>query len=141
MHLETYLYFNGRCEAAMDFYREALGAETLVMLRFKDSPDALGVPPEWQDKIMHAAFRIAGRDLLATDGPPDQPSRGFRGFTLSITVPTAQEGERLYHALALGGTVLMPWQGTFWTEGFGTLTDRFGVPWMVNVEHKEAQAA
>jgi PhnB protein len=138
MRLETYLFFNGNCEAALAFYRETIGAETLFLMRFKDSPEAADTPPDWQEKVMHATFRIGDREVLASDGMKGAQSKGYAGFSLSIAVDDTASGEKLYAALSDGGQSLIPWQSTFWTKGFGMLVDRFGVPWMVSVAHEDA---
>jgi PhnB protein len=135
MQLQTYLYLNGRCEEALAFYAKTLGAETLFLLRFKDAPESRTSDPAWQDKIMHSTFRVGGVDVLASDGMPGGPPQAHSGYSLSITASDAAAGEKLFGELAAGGTVQMPWQAAFWTKGFGMATDRFGVPWMVSVEH------
>ena len=119
--IEPYLFFEGRCEEAVEFYKKALGAEVLMMMRFKDSPDpnaCAGVP---EDKIMHASLRIGGSNVMASDGRCDEPMK-FEGFSLS---------------LAEGGSVQMPLAKTFWSPRFGMVTDKFGVMWMVNVITEE----
>lgn len=137
MRLETYLFFNGQCEAALAFYRESIGAETLFLLRFKDSAEAADTPPDWQDKVMHATFRVGDRELMASDGMAGAKPKGFTGFSLSLAVDDFAAGEKLFTALSAGGQALIPWQATFWTKGYGMLSDRFGVPWMVSVAHDD----
>ncbi|BAN22647.1 VOC family protein [Caballeronia insecticola] len=142
MHLDTYLFFNGDCAAALDLYRAAFGAQIIALIRFRDMPNGGDAPPEWQDKIMHAIFRVGQNDVMASDGRDEQPRKAYTGFTLSIVADDAAAGQRIFARLAEGGQVLTPWQSTFWTRGFGMLTDRFGVPWMVNVAvESEAKAA
>jgi PhnB protein len=131
MALTPYLFFDGTCEQALDFYREALGAETVSLMRYKDGPPMEGVPPEHGNRVMHASLRVQGSDVMASDGPT-QP---FQGFSLSLSAPTAEEGQKLFDKLAAGGQVTMPYAKTFWTSGFGMCKDKFGVPWMVNAEH------
>jgi PhnB protein len=134
MQVQPYLFFNGRCEEALNFYREALGAEIISIIRFNEAPDPKMVPPGAGEKVMHASLRIGGSELLASDGIGEagkQPS----GFSLSIGVESVDEGRRVFQALAPGGTVQMDFGPTFWTQGFGQLTDRFGLQWMVNVAH------
>ena len=134
MHVQPYLYFHGRCEEAVEFYRTALGAEAIELLRFKaaPSPPPPGVlPPGYENKIMHGTFRLGDTSVLVSDGARDSPT-GFQGFSLAIMVPTEVEADRVFAALADGGQVGMPLGRTFWSARFGTVTDRFGVSWMVN---------
>ena len=132
--VQTYLFFHGTCEQAVEFYRRALGAEVQMMMRYKESPEPPppgAVPPGWDHKVMHVSFRIGGTVVMASDGCTDQP--GFGGFSLSLAVPTEAEADRAFAALAEGGHVQMPLGKTFWSPRFGMLTDRFGVGWMVSV--------
>jgi PhnB protein len=133
--VHTYLCFEGRCEEAIEFYRRALGAEVIVLMRFKDSPEPAlpGMcPPGSENKIMHARFRIGETTVLAADGCcSGKPV--FQGFSLSLVAATEAEAERLFAALADGGQVQMPLAKTFFSARFGIVADRFGVPWMVLV--------
>jgi PhnB protein len=133
MQVQSYLNFGGRCEEALAFYKKHLGAEVTMMMRMKESPDpAMQAPPVMAEKIMHSAFTIGETTLMATDGMgPDQAE--FKGVTLSLNVANDAEAKRLFAALSEGGSVQMPLMKTFWTSSWGTLTDKFGVPWMVNV--------
>ena len=135
MLVQPYLFFDGRCEEAVEFYRRALGAEVTMLMRFKDSPDphAPGmVPPGAGDKVMHVSFRIGETTVLASDGRCEgRPS--FQGFALSLTVPSDAEAERLFAALADGGQVQMSLTKTFFASRFGMVADRFGVSWMIYV--------
>ena len=135
MQIQPYLFFNGRCEEAVEFYRKALGAEVEMMMRFKDSPDPMPpgmLAPGFENKVMHAALRIGGAVLMASDGmAAGEPD--FKGFSLSIAAPDAAGVDRLFAALAEGGRVQMPLGKTFWSPHFGMVTDRFGVGWMVSV--------
>ncbi|MEN3294426.1 MAG: PhnB protein [Burkholderiales bacterium] len=137
MEVQPYLFFNGRCEEAINFYRKALGAEVITLMRFKDSPQPAEpgmVPPGSENKVMHASVRIGETTLMASDGQcTGQPE--FKGFSLSITAPDDAEAERLFAALADGGQVQMPLAKTFWTSRFGMVADRFGVSWMITVAH------
>lgn len=135
MQVQPYLNFDGRCEEALEFYRRALGAEVMMLMRFKDSPEppAPGmVPPGSDNKVMHASFRIGDSTLMAADchcgGRPN-----FQGFSLSITVPDDAKAERLFAALGDGGQVRMPLTKTFFSPRFGVVADRFGVTWMIYV--------
>lgn len=135
MQVQPYLFFDGRCEEALDFYRKALGAEVTMLMRFKESPEPQPpgmCAPGSDDKVMHAAFRIGDTMLMASDGEClGKPE--FRGFSLSITAKDDAEAERRFNALADGGQVQMPLTKTFFSSRFGMVADRFGVGWMVIV--------
>ncbi len=135
MQVQPYLFFDGRCEEAVEFYRRTLGAEVTMCMRFKDSPEppAPGmVPPGAEDKVMHTSFRIGETTLMASDGRClGQPS--FQGFSLSLAVPDDAEAERVFAALGDGGEVQMPLTKTFYSSRFGMVADRFGVSWMILV--------
>jgi PhnB protein len=133
MRLEAYLFFNGRTEEALAFYGDAIGAKTLSILRFKDSPETTNATPEWQDKIMHATFAIGSSVIMASDGVHNAP-QAYAGFSVSIIADDVESGEKMFAALSKGGDVRMPWQPTFWTSGFGMVSDKFGMPWMVAVD-------
>jgi len=132
MQVQPYLFFDGRCEEAMAFYQQALGAKQIMMMRFKDCPDPSMVPPGGADRIMHARLDIGGNTLLLSDGSGQEHQ--FEGFALSITAADAAEAELKFNALAEGGQVRMPLGKTFFSPAFGMLADRFGVSWMVYVE-------
>ena len=135
MQIQPYLFFNGRCEEAIDFYRNALGAEVEMMMRFKESPDPLPpglITPGFENKVMHASVRIGGAVMMASDGMAAGETN-FKGFSLSIDAPDAAGVDRLFNALAEGGSVTMPLGKTFWSPRFGMVTDRFGVGWMVGI--------
>jgi PhnB protein len=139
--VQPYLFFGGRCDEAIDFYRKTLNAEVAMLMRFKDSPEPQpGLPECFQDKVMHAALKVGDTILMASDGRCDGQAN-FEGFSLSITVPDTAEAERVFAALADGGLVTMPLAKTFWAPQFGMLTDRFGVGWMVSVAHKPESSA
>ncbi len=133
MHIQPYLFFQGRCEEAAEFYRGALGAEVTMLKRFKDSPDpqtASSLPPGSENKVMHMSLRIGETTVLASDGQClEQP--GFQGFSLAITVADEAEAARVFAALAEGGQVQVPLARTFFASRFGMVADRFGVLWMV----------
>ncbi|MFO1321614.1 MAG: VOC family protein [Burkholderiales bacterium] len=135
MSIQPYVFFNGRCEEAIAFYRSALGAEVVMLMRNRESPDPPPpgcLPPGSEDKIMHAEIRIGGSSVLVSDGMADGKPE-FRGFSLSLTVASPAEAERKFNAIAEGGSVTMPLGKTFFSPAFGMATDRFGVPWMVYV--------
>jgi PhnB protein len=135
MQVQPYLFFDGRCEEAVEFYKKALGAEVLMLMRFKDSPEPPQpgmVPPGSENKVMHSCFRIGDTDVMASDGRClGQPS--FQGFSLSLSAPNEAEADRLFAALGEGGQVQMPLTKTFFSPRFGMVADRFGVSWMIVV--------
>ena len=132
MQVQPYLFFEGRCDEALEYYQRALGAEVTMRMRFKDSPDPGACPSNAEDKVMHASFRVGDTTVLASDGRcQGQPS--FQGFALSLTVSDEATAERLFGALADGGQVQAPLAKTFFSARFGMVADRFGVPWMVYV--------
>lgn len=132
--LNTYLNFDGCCEAAFRHYQAVLGAELELLVPFRDSPMAKDAPPDWQDKVLHASLKVGPLRLMGSDGMPGCPSLAIQGASLSLNVSEVAEAERLFAALAEGGKVTMPLAETFWSPRFGMLTDRYGVPWMVNVD-------
>ena len=134
MKIEPYLFFNGRCEEAIAFYQQAIGAEVTMQMRMNEAPDPPppgAIPAGFENKIMHANLRIGAMNLMVSDGNSDmQPS--FKGFTLSLGVADVAEAERTFNALQQGGgKVVMPLGKTFWSPAFGMLEDQFGVGWMV----------
>jgi PhnB protein len=135
MKVEAYLFFDGRCEEAVEFYKKALGAEVTMLMLFKDSPEPQQpgmVPPGSENKIMHVSFRIGDSTVMASDGRCTGQTN-FQGFSLSLTVANDTEAERKFAALAEGGQVQMPLTKTFWSPRFGMVADRFGVGWMISV--------
>jgi PhnB protein len=127
------LTFNGQCEAAFKFYEQCLGGKIVTMLSHGASPMAEQVPPEWRDKILHATLAAGDTVLMGYDAPPEQ-FEGVKGFSAVLGVDSLTDAERIFHALAAGGTVQLPLQQTFWSAGYGMLTDQFGIPWMINCE-------
>lgn len=135
MLVQPYLSFGGRCEDALEFYKQALGAEIEVVLRFKESPDPAPpgmIPPGFDNKVMHSSFRIGSSVIMATDGCDPGPTE-FKGISLSLSVANEAEADRVFAALADGGQVQMPLTRTFFSPRFGMVGDRFGVTWMVIV--------
>ena len=131
MKIHAYLMFDGQCEAAFNFYAECLGG-TLEMMRYADSPEDMGVPAEFQQRIMHVCLTVGDQLLMASDTLPQSPYEGIKGCSISLQVDNVPEAERLYAALSAQGSVQMELQQTFWATRFAMLTDRFGVPWMIN---------
>jgi len=130
MRVEPYLFFNGRCEEALDFYKEALGAEVTMLMRMNEGPEPH--PPDSGQKIMHATLRIGETSVMLSDGNSATPA-SFQGFSLSIGVSDAAQAERIFAALGQGGQVQMPLGKTFFSPCFGMVADRFGVGWMIIV--------
>jgi PhnB protein len=142
MYVEPYLFFDGRCEEALSFYRKAIGAETTFLMRFKESPEPPQegcLPPGGADKVMHAAFKLGDTLIMASDGRCEgRPS--FQGFALTISVRDEAEAERVFKALSEGGQVQQPLTKTFFSPSFGMLADRFGMNWMVIVPQDQPGA-
>jgi PhnB protein len=132
MQIQPYLFFEGRCDEALDFYRKALGAEVQTLMRYKDCPEP-GPAHGAADKVMHASARIGETVLMVSDGQCSGRT-AFEGFSLCLTAPAVAEAERLFAALADGGQVRMPLAKTFFSPRFGMVADRFGVLWMVFAE-------
>jgi len=136
MQIQPYLFFEGRCDEAIELYRKALGAEVEMLMRIKDSPEPPppGMhPPGSENKVMHASLRIGGARLMASDGRC-QGKPSFQGFSLCLDAKDEAEAKRWFAALSAGGEVRMPLGKTFFSPCFGMLADRFGVPWMIIVE-------
>lgn len=136
--VQPYLFFGGRCEEALAFYRSALGAEVKLLMRYSESPEPPPpgrLQPGFESKVMHAEFRIREAILYASDGCDDQSA--FQGFSLTLNLPSPSEADRAFAALAVGGSIQMPLSRTFWSACFGMLTDRFGLGWMVSIAPSE----
>jgi PhnB protein len=135
MQVQPYLFFDGRCEEAIEFYQKALGAEVMMLLRFKDSPEPPPpgmVPPGSDNKVMHSTLRIGQTAVMASDGRcGGKPN--FQGFSLSVEARDEAAADRLFAALAEGGQPQLPLHKTFFSPRFGMVVDRFGVSWMVVV--------
>ena len=133
MQINSYLNFNGQCEAAFKFYTKCLGGRIQAMIPHAGTPAAEHVPAEWHSKIMHALLTVGDQVLMGSDAPPDYYEKP-QGFSVSLQFKDPAEAERIFQALAQGGTVRMPLQQTFWAARFGMLVDQFGIPWMINCE-------
>lgn len=132
--IQSYLFFSGRCEEALEFYRTALGAEVQMILRFNECPDP--VPADmlaggFENKIMHASLKVGDSILMASDGCGQ--ATGFDGFSLSLTLPDEAACQKAFAALSAGGEVTMPLGKTFWSPCFGMVKDPFGVGWMITI--------
>jgi PhnB protein len=135
MQVQPYLFFDGRCEEAVEFYRKTLGAEVQMLMRFSESPEPHQpgmVAPGSENKVMHMSLRIGDSIVLGSDGR-NTGKPNFQGFSLSLSVANDAEAERLFGALSAGGQVHVPLTKTFFSSRFGMLVDRFGVGWMIVV--------
>jgi PhnB protein len=131
MQLNSYLAFNGQCEAAFKFYEQCLKGKIVTMLTHGDLPIAKQAPPGWQNQILHASLIVGDQVLMGADAPPDHYKKP-QGFSVTLGLTDKAEAERIFQALAESGTVQTPLQETFWAVRFGMLIDRFGIPWMIN---------
>jgi PhnB protein len=140
--VQPYLFFAGRSDEAIEFYRTALGAEVEMRMAFKENPEpgqGMPIPPGWESKVMHASIKVGGGTIMLSDGcGPD--SKGFHGFSLSFSAPDEAEAKRAFAALSEGGEVSMPLTKTFYSPCFGMVTDRFGICWMVIVPGSQSQS-
>ena len=138
MTVQPYLFFDGKCEEALEFYKSAIGAKVEMLMRFSENPDKpdlshMGLPEGAENKVMHASFKVGDSLILASDGHcAGKPS--FQGFGLTLGAKTDAEAEKLFAAVGQGGQVMMPLGKTFYASKFGMVTDRFGVLWMVITE-------
>ncbi|HXW42149.1 MAG TPA: VOC family protein [Xanthobacteraceae bacterium] len=132
MQVQPYLFFDGRCDEALEFYKDKLGAKVGMLMRFKDAPDQSMVAPGAREKVMHAQVQIGDTTVLASDGRClGRPN--FQGFALTISANSEAEAETTFAALADGGQVTMPMAKTFFSPKFGMCADKFGIGWMVLV--------
>ena len=131
MKLNTYLQFNGNCEAALSFYADIFNGK-LELMHFRDAPPCEGMPTPPPDHVMHGCVTFADQSLMGTDATMGEPAQVMSGAHIVINTDDATHAEELFAALALGGTVQMPMEKTFWAERYGIATDKFGTPWMVN---------
>ena len=132
MELEPYLDLGGRCEEALNFYAKVFGGEITQLNRFEDAPAGMGVDPNQKQKIMHATFVSPSLKFMASDGRGGSEPPKSGNVTLSLATSDLSEVERVFNALAEGGSVEMPLEDTFWGARFGMLTDAFGIRWMLN---------
>ena len=132
--VQPYLFFGGRCDEALEFYQETVGAKVEMLMRFRESPQPVppgSIPAGFENKVMHSTFHIGASTLMASDG--NGADQHFSGFSLSLVLPNEAEAQRVFGALSDGGKVIMPISKTFWSPCFGMLEDRFGLGWMVSV--------
>lgn len=138
MNVQPYVFFDGRCEEALDFYKGALGAEVGMVMKFKEHPEASKpgtIPPGSEEKVMHANFRVGDTQIMASDGHC-QGKPSFQGFSLTLNAADDAEADRLFKALGQGGQIQMPMTETFFASRFGMVADRFGISWMVLAEKR-----
>lgn len=133
MQMSTYLFFDGNCEEAMKFYEKTFSGKISAIMRNSEAPKDIQMPNTSGDKVMHARLEIGNVVLLASDCPPNMFDKP-QGFRVMVGLDKTADGERAFNALSEGGNVQMPFQKTFWAHRFGMVTDRFGTPWMINVE-------
>lgn len=140
MKVQSYLFFDGRCEEAIEFYKKTLGAKVEMLMRFKESPDKSNpgsIPPGGEDKVMHASFSIGETSVMASDGHClGKPE--FKGVALALTVKSDAEADKTFKALSDGGQVQMPLTKTFFASRFGMCADRFGVSWMIVTDDQKS---
>ncbi len=136
MHVTPYLTFSGRCEEAFRLYERVTGGKIVAMVTHEGTPAASQVPPEWQKKIIHARLQIGNAFLMGCDAPPGR-QKPSQGFSVTLSVDTPQEAERVYSGLSDGGEVHMALDKTFFAQKFGMFSDKFGIPWMVICENPQ----
>ena len=132
MQINPYIFFNGDCRQAFEFYAKVLDGRIEAMLIYAETPAGASVGEDWQDRIIHARLSVGERVIMASDAPPGNASEKPAGFYVQLDFPTPEEAERVFIAFAEGGEVRMPFAPTFWARRFGMLVDRFHIPWMVN---------
>ena len=132
MQVQPYLFFDGRAEEAIEFYKKALGAKVEMLMRYKESPDQSMCTPGSENKVLHAYINIGETGVMISDGR-NTGKPNFQGFALSISTKTEAEADKLFNALVEGGKVTMPQTKTFFSARFGMLADKFGVNWMILV--------
>lgn len=137
MEMTPYLTFKGDCEAAFGFYQECFGGTLGGVFRYAGTPYADQVPPDWQDKVMHASLAIGQQVVMGADVAPER-YEAPRGFSLSLQLSRAADAERIFGQLSAGGAIKTPLEKTFWAERFGVVVDRFGITWLINCDGSES---
>ena len=136
MKIVTSLSFAGNCRQAFEFYAEVLGGEITAAMPYGDAPPEMPMPAEMKDWLMHCWLQVGNQAIMGSDMHSDWATRinePKNGFDVTFHTESREEGQRVFDALSEGGKVGMPFAESFWSPGFGSLTDRFGIPWMVNV--------
>ncbi len=140
MQVNPYLFFDGQCEAAFQFYAKCLRTDILASLKYGDMGNCESLPPGSKDRVMHTAMKAGNAVVMASDCPPGQYEKP-QGLAVSLDFPDAAEAERVFTELSDGAQITMPMAETFWATKFGMLTDRFGTPWMIGASKpQQAQA-
>lgn len=139
MQINPYLMFNGQCEAAFKHYEKVLGGKIGMLMRFGEAPGCEDMPAEAKDQVIHVSMTLGEQLLMGSDCPPNQYEKPA-GMAVAINLDDRDEGERIFKALAEGGTEQMAFGETFWAQGFGMCVDRFGTPWMVSAGGKDPTA-
>jgi len=132
MKFVPYLSFDGRCREAFEFYAKVLNGKIAAMLSHGETPAAEHVSKEWQDKIINAHLIVGDQELMGADSPPEMGDSKMSGFSVSIQIDDEKDAERIFNSFAEGGTVIMPFEPTFWAKKFGMVHDKYGTPWMIN---------
>jgi PhnB protein len=140
LRLSVHLAFDGLCEDAFRFYHQLLGGQLTSMLKYGDSPLADQTPPHLRDRIIHATLSFGTHELLGADVMP-QDFEPQQGFSVMLNLPDPKHARVVFDSLSVGGKIRMPFQETFWSPGFGVVTDRFGTPWEINSEVASAEPA
>lgn len=130
--INAYLTFDGNAAEAMRFYEKTLRGTMQMMMTVGEAPGTEQMPADARKRIMHASLAYGDGLLMASDSMPGQSYEGMKGFGVALTLDTVAEARRIFDAFADGGSVGMPFEKTFWVEGFGMVTDRFGTPWLIN---------
>jgi PhnB protein len=133
MQVQPYLFFDGRCDEEIEFYKKTLGAEVGMLMRWKDAPDKSMCTAANADKVMHSSLKIGDTRVMASDGR-NTGNPKFDGFALSLNAKDEADADRMFNALSNGGQVIMPMSKTFFSPRFGMTADKFGVNWMIIVE-------
>lgn len=136
MRISPHLCFDGQCREAMHLYREVLGGALQTMLTYGESPTASSIDPRWHDRIVHATLVLGVIELTGVDVLPGSYQRP-QGFFVTLTVAGIARAREVFMALAEGGTITLPFEKTFWSPGFGVLTDRFSIPWEINTDGRQ----
>jgi PhnB protein len=134
MEVQPYLFFDGRCDEALEFYKKAVGAKVGMLMRYAEAPDKSMLKPGTENKVMHVQFQVGETNILASDGHCTGKTN-FQGFALAISAKSEAEADKMFAALAEGGQVTMPMAKTFFSPRFGMCADKFGVGWMILVAH------
>ena len=130
MRIDFHISFSGRCQEAFEFYKTILGGE-IELLTYGNSPAGKDVPPEWSKKIIHGSFRLNNLEIAGADELPEH-HKSLSGFQLLLQLESTAESQRIFNAFSEGGFVTMPLQKTFWSQSYGIVTDKFGIPWEIN---------